>query len=90
MLNETDAYTIVFSSSPSLFSLSNTLPTFSSRTSIVGRYNYDQKAALNHDYVLVSKVPGPNDNVFLFIVSFMFLGRIETIKLFTAEIVANC
>jgi len=46
-------------------------------------FQYDQIAALNSDYVLVSKVPGPNDNIFLFIVSFLPLGRLETIKMLT-------
>ncbi len=46
-------------------------------------FHYDQDAGLNTDYVLVSKVLGPNDNVLLFFVSFIPLGRIETIKMFT-------
>lgn len=46
-------------------------------------FHYGETSALNSDYVLVSKVPGPNNNVFLFIVSFLPLGRIETVKLLT-------
>jgi len=46
-------------------------------------FHYGQTLALNNDYVLVSKVPGPNYNVILFIVSFLPLGRLETIKMLT-------
>jgi hypothetical protein len=48
-------------------------------------FQYDQKYALNSDYVLVSKVPGPNNNIFLFIISFQPLGRLETIKILTQD-----
>jgi hypothetical protein len=46
-------------------------------------FQYDKKSALNSDYVLISKVPGPNNNIFLFIISFQPLGRLETIKILT-------
>jgi hypothetical protein len=32
------------------------------------------------DYIILSKVPGPNNNVILFIISFHQIGRMETIK----------
>jgi len=48
-------------------------------------FHYGEKSALNSDYVLVTRVPGPIDNVFLFIISFLPLGRIETIKMLTNE-----
>ncbi|MBN1998702.1 hypothetical protein JW935_14170 [candidate division KSB1 bacterium] len=48
-------------------------------------YYYDQKSGSNEDYALVTKVPGPTSNVFLFIVSFLPLGRLETIKMLTDE-----
>jgi hypothetical protein len=48
-------------------------------------FQYDQKSALNSDYVLISKVPGPNNNIFLFIISFQSLGRLEIIKMLSQE-----
>jgi hypothetical protein len=48
-------------------------------------FHYGEASALNSDYVLVSRVPGPIDNVFLFIISFLPLGRIEAIKMLTNE-----
>jgi hypothetical protein len=32
------------------------------------------------DYIILSKAPGPNNNVILFIISFHQIGRIEIIK----------
>jgi hypothetical protein len=49
-------------------------------------FHYGEASALNSDYVLVSRVPGPNNNVFLFIVSFLPLGRIEAVKMLTNEV----
>jgi len=49
-------------------------------------FHYGETSALNSDYVLVSRVPGPLGNVFLFIVSFLPLGRIEAIKILTNEV----
>jgi hypothetical protein len=46
-------------------------------------FQYGQKSALSTDYVVLSKVRGPNNNVFLFIVSFLSLGRLESIKMLT-------
>jgi len=48
-------------------------------------FQYDQVSALNSDYVLITKVPGPNNNIFLFIISFQSLGRLEIIKMLTQE-----
>ena len=46
-------------------------------------FQYSQESAMNHDFVLLSKVPGPNDNTLLFIVSFLPLGRLEIVKMLT-------
>jgi hypothetical protein len=48
-------------------------------------FHYGETSALNSDYALVSRVPGPMNNVFLFIISFLPLGRIEAIKMLTNE-----
>jgi hypothetical protein len=48
-------------------------------------FHYGETSALNSDYVLVSRVPGPMGNVFVFFVSFLSLGRIEAIKMLTNE-----
>jgi hypothetical protein len=48
-------------------------------------FQYGQQLALSTDYVVLSKVPGPNNNMFLFIVSFLPLGRLESIKMLSDE-----
>jgi hypothetical protein len=49
-------------------------------------FHYGETSALNSDYVLVSRVPGPMGNVFVFFISFLSLGRIEAIKILTDEV----
>jgi len=48
-------------------------------------FNYGEESALNNDYVVVAKFPGPNNNIFLFIVSFQSMGRLETMNILTDE-----
>jgi hypothetical protein len=48
-------------------------------------FHYGETSALNSDYVVVSRVPGPMKNVFLFIISFLPLGRIEVINMLTTD-----
>ena len=45
----------------------------------------DKSQKLETDYVIVSKIPGPKNNIILFICSFSSMGRLKLVETLTSD-----